>query len=360
MALSLGSRQFYNVSKLDLSVLVSMSELNPTMFTNLHTLKEIKLPPALEKIGYAAFSGCSGLRAITIPASVHCIDDYAFERCTKLAHVDMPAKLRRVGSGAFSFNFALARVDFRHCHELSHICFGAFESCRSMTAILFPLTSVHMIASTAFKDCFSLGPTVVLPGEIEYAGRMFTNCVSLRTVVANKVCCHGILDVVPMSDCIGAAIGMPVNTKLTAPPRTVALFPGHKANQHPARLLQFYWRSPSRHKELKFPSAPVTFVLLVFQRLQGTSSLPELPQEIIQQRILTFLNCVDLFKCRFSLTPRRAGSLTTPTTTAAAPRRPISTACARTTRKAKPQSDSTSEPGDQCSPKRSKRLRSTY
>ena len=53
-------------------------------FSGCTSLRTIKLPEHLEKIGEETFANCSSLETISIPASVRCVDGNAFRNCTSL------------------------------------------------------------------------------------------------------------------------------------------------------------------------------------------------------------------------------------------------------------------------------------
>lgn len=79
-------------------------------FKNCESLTQVVFGGALERIGRAAFSGCSSLQGIRIPGSVKTIDDYALDRCRKLHIVVIEEGVREIGEGAFKDDISLERV----------------------------------------------------------------------------------------------------------------------------------------------------------------------------------------------------------------------------------------------------------
>ena len=60
------------------------------VFENNRIIREITLPPSVERIEWRAFAGCSKLRKINIPDRTKLIGNYAFQGCFDLKKVDLP------------------------------------------------------------------------------------------------------------------------------------------------------------------------------------------------------------------------------------------------------------------------------
>lgn len=79
-------------------------------FKNCESLSDIRFSGKLERIGRAAFSGCSALEQLTIPGSVRTVGEYAFDRCPNLRSVMIGDGVETIAKGAFDKDFALERV----------------------------------------------------------------------------------------------------------------------------------------------------------------------------------------------------------------------------------------------------------
>ena len=156
----------------------------------------------------------------------------------------------------------------------------------NLKTVELPMTSMDRIGTNAFRDCFNLGPTILLPAELLYAGLMFTNCMNLNVVVGNHI--EGAI----LGLGAGRPLGLPPSARLAAPRNLIArlLLEGTLPNRHPEKLLQYYWRSPAHHTKQMFPGVPVTFLLWLFRTLQ------KIPDDVVLHVILTFFNCTDLLK----------------------------------------------------------------
>lgn len=94
---------------------------------------------------------------ITVNGNVTDIGDYAFSGAVNLQSVTLPASVEEIGVSAFEGDSSLTAID---------------------------LSNVKVIGTNAFKDCSSLGDTIVLPADFSSIGDgAFENCTSLVSVV---------------------------------------------------------------------------------------------------------------------------------------------------------------------------------
>tara|TARA_A100001015_G_scaffold269036_1_gene320404 strand:- start:1832 stop:2896 length:1065 start_codon:yes stop_codon:yes gene_type:complete len=312
-------------------------------FEGLASVQEVTLPPNIKGIDSRAFRGCGQLKRVHMPALLERIGERAFENCVSLVDVKMPPRLRIIDSKAFANNTSLRHVDLRHCHELWSIYTEAFRGCTNLENAQFPLKPMGRIGTWAFKGCKRLGPVVYLPGSLLFIGDAFGDCESLVHVVANHIEICG--------ENKGRRFGLPRYSAISAPEKVAEKFHGVVANQNPEMLLTYYWKSPRRHSELRFPPLAIAFLIFVLQR---TTAAPNVPFEIITSGILSFLNCIDLAQCQSSLTRKPAGCSTTTTPT---PSPPSFTAYVPTTPTQKRSKGSTKRPAEPCNRRKSKKRR---
>ena len=114
-------------------------------------MKEVVFNEGLEKIGRAAFMGCSSLQSclllecIILPSSVVEIEDNVFSDCIKLKRVVLNKGLQKIGD-------------------------ESFRGCSTLQSIKLPSTVVE-IGSYAFSGCINLNQ-VVLNNAIQKIGFM--------------------------------------------------------------------------------------------------------------------------------------------------------------------------------------------
>lgn len=107
-----------------------------SFFSFTHTLKTIKIPSYITKIGYVAFYECDHLTSVDIPESVISIGNYAFCDCFSLTSITIPEGLIAIGD-------------------------SAFYGCSSLKSIVIP-KGVTYLGHDVFSQCDSL--------EINYSG----------------------------------------------------------------------------------------------------------------------------------------------------------------------------------------------
>lgn len=133
-------------------------EIPDYAFLGCASLRKVRLPSGLRKIGFQAFSECSALEEINFPASLQDIGSNSFTYCTRLDNLDFPSGLKHIGHNAFSF-------------------------CTSLSEAVLP-DSLEEIESYAFSDCDSLRK-VRLPANDRLLGELMMNCCSaLEEIVA--------------------------------------------------------------------------------------------------------------------------------------------------------------------------------
>ena len=72
-------------------------------FEYCHSLKSIKFPNSITKIGNYAFFFCLGLEEIKLPRNLKSIGDYAFMNVSKVKYIVIPKSVEDVGIDSFAF-----------------------------------------------------------------------------------------------------------------------------------------------------------------------------------------------------------------------------------------------------------------
>lgn len=66
------------------------------------SIKQIRLPYGITRIGRRSFDGCDVLTKIEIQEGLEIIDEFAFHSCTELTTIELPSTLRAIGTQAFA------------------------------------------------------------------------------------------------------------------------------------------------------------------------------------------------------------------------------------------------------------------
>lgn len=90
-----------NITKLDLSSAYNLNEINDFCFERCSALKELTLPPAIERIGQYAFSYCNYLTEVFLPKTLTKISSSAFRNCNGLRSLVLPDSVLTISSDAF-------------------------------------------------------------------------------------------------------------------------------------------------------------------------------------------------------------------------------------------------------------------
>ena len=81
-----------------------------------------------DKLGYAAFSGCSGLTSLTIPSSVTSIGESVFWGCSGLTSFTIPSSVTSIGWGAFCGCSGLTSI-YVYTEKLPNMGSDVFAGC---------------------------------------------------------------------------------------------------------------------------------------------------------------------------------------------------------------------------------------
>ena len=114
-----------------------------------------------DKLGYAAFSGCSGLTSLTIPSSVTSIGESAFSGCSGLTSLTIPSSVTSIGESAFYGCSGLTSLTIPS--SVTSIGWGAFCGCSGLTSIYVYTEKLLNMGSDVFAGCDAKKCTVYVP-----------------------------------------------------------------------------------------------------------------------------------------------------------------------------------------------------
>ncbi|MDE6017697.1 MAG: leucine-rich repeat domain-containing protein [Muribaculaceae bacterium] len=119
-----------------------------------------------------AFLGCTSLKKVKLPSGLKKIGFQAFSECASLVEVNFPETLEDIGSNSFTYCESLDNVSFPD--GLKHIGHNAFSFCGSLKDVFLP-DNLEEIESYAFSDCNAL-QKVRLPANDHLLGELLLNC----------------------------------------------------------------------------------------------------------------------------------------------------------------------------------------
>lgn len=97
------------------------------VFSNMHNLEVVKLPPNLKYISSSAFENCENLKSILIPESITEIRDCAFRGCKSIEDI------------------------YIH-NNCTYIGVQAFENCENLKHVRLPSNNISIFSDT-FDNC---------------------------------------------------------------------------------------------------------------------------------------------------------------------------------------------------------------
>ncbi|MBV3405461.1 leucine-rich repeat domain-containing protein [Prevotella copri] len=132
-----------------------------------------------DKLGYAAFSGCSGLTSLTIPSSVTSIGESAFSGCSGLTSLTIPSSVTSIGESAFDGCSGLTSLTIPS--SVTSIGESAFSGCSGLTSLTIP-SSVTSIGESVFFGCSGL-TSFTIPSSVTSIGwGAFCGCSGLTSI----------------------------------------------------------------------------------------------------------------------------------------------------------------------------------
>ncbi len=160
--------------------------IGESAFANQKSIASITLPDTVTTIGLSAFQD-SSLQSINFAEdnNVSDIGSYAFAG-SRLSQIAIPPKVRRLSNNVFHRS-SLRSISFAENCNIEYIDAFAFAECKLLKDIELP-TTVKVIGGSAFKDCWSLGLSVINNlSQLNFIGdSAFYNCKELMNVKIPK------------------------------------------------------------------------------------------------------------------------------------------------------------------------------
>jgi len=139
-------------------------------------LKKIKLPNGITDV--EGFSGFRYLEEVIMPDSVLRINSYAFEYCESLKTIKLPPKLEKIGERAFAES-GLSSIVLPE--SLKSMSAKAFFECRDLESATIP-KSLKSIPYDTFGYCEKLSTITIPDSEIDIDEEAFRGCKKIRTI----------------------------------------------------------------------------------------------------------------------------------------------------------------------------------
>ena len=176
----LGTAAFYGCSGLtSLTIPSSVTEIGESAFEGCSGLTSLTISSSVTSIGEYAFSGCSGLTSLTIPSSVTSIGERAFQSCSGLTSLTIPSSVTSIGEGAFHGCSGLTSLTIPS--SVTSIGERAFSGCSGLTSLTIP-SSVTSIGRYAFSGCSGLTSLTIPSSVISIGEGAFSGCSGLTSL----------------------------------------------------------------------------------------------------------------------------------------------------------------------------------
>lgn len=157
---------------------------NETIITGFCGNPEVlNLPSRIEnkpvtEIRENAFYKCDTLKKIKIPESVRKIGHHAFFQCDALEEISIKGEISRLSEGIFYGCESLEKVELK---SINYIDDYAFYECRSLKKFPIP-QKVSEIGDYAFYNCISLSETMLNNKLLKLGDYAFYNCPALTGI----------------------------------------------------------------------------------------------------------------------------------------------------------------------------------
>lgn len=141
-------------------------EIYDNAFYECSTLRNIKLPDSIEKIGHHAFYGCSSLESIVVPDSVNEIGMGCFCGDSALTSVALPENITKIPESCFRSCISLKTVIIpENVTAMGDFC---FSGCTSLSSVSLNNT-LQKIGDCSFYMCESL-TGIYIPSSVNEIG----------------------------------------------------------------------------------------------------------------------------------------------------------------------------------------------
>ena len=176
---AIGNGVFKETSIREIKLPATLKRIGEDAFAYCNNLVKVSLPEGVTEIGQSAFYQCHALETLILPASIDTMAPNAFASCDKLKEITLTEGLKVLGESAFYGCTALEQVKLPN--SLTKLGDNAFNGCIGLLEISLP-DNLEVIKNTTFAGCSAL-IDVKLPAKLKHIGRYaFKNCVFLKKV----------------------------------------------------------------------------------------------------------------------------------------------------------------------------------
>lgn len=141
-------------------------------------IKNIVLPPTVERIHKGAFATLNNLESINLPQCLNYLGERCFSK-TKIKKIEIPKGVKEIPMEAFEECSSLAEIDLGNVQVISE---AAFDSCSSLKTVAFP-SSLKESWGSAFSDSglefasFTNGPSKIDLDILGYCDTLKVCCL---------------------------------------------------------------------------------------------------------------------------------------------------------------------------------------
>lgn len=138
--------------------------------------------PAVDELGYGAFTGLTALTSITFGAGSQfkTLPDSLFKGCTALTTFTVPASVTRMGTYVFHNCTSLSTIHFEQGSQLVEIGARCFMG-SGLTSLTLP-DSVEFVGENPFSGCTKLRVINLSRNLTAISTAMFNNCAALEAI----------------------------------------------------------------------------------------------------------------------------------------------------------------------------------
>ena len=145
--------------------------------TGENSINKLELPNGLKEIGTSAFE-YNSIKEVRIPKTVNKMGENVFDGCILLQKVYLPNNLKKINKGMFKWCLSLSKVNFpKSATSIEKLAFSETE----LVYLKIP-DQITSIGTQAFYKCTSL-KKVILPTRLkEIKPGLFMGCYKLKKV----------------------------------------------------------------------------------------------------------------------------------------------------------------------------------
>lgn len=147
-------------------------------FSHCSSLRQIKLPPNLERLGKGVFEN-SGLTSLQIPDGIVSLPDRLCAGCKNLTNIILGEKTKEIGALCFADCYSLNKIVIPF--GVTTIGDGAFADCLKLQEVSLPDT-LEVINDDAFIRCENI-INLCLPESLKKIGKLaYFGCTRVRSI----------------------------------------------------------------------------------------------------------------------------------------------------------------------------------